>query len=251
MGFFWPQIIGYPLVMTHRQTQFKFTKQTRCFWTAKLPGSQRIGPHNQDVVSTLVGNLLGDGWAEKRGGSTRFHLHMGSRNVDYLSWLHKFYAQRGYCSAEKPKQKQQIGKSGKIYFSYKWRTWSFCSFNWLHELFYVHCPETNRLSKRVPPNIEKLLTPRALAIWIMDDGGATSSGVGLATHGFPVEDVCLLQAALKTNFNILTKLHRKRKNATKSQFQWVIFFPKSQCPELARVVKPFMVASMYYKLGGF
>ena len=46
--------------------------------------------------------MLGDGWAEKRCNSTRFHLHMGSPNVGYLTRMRDFYAIRGYCSLDKP-----------------------------------------------------------------------------------------------------------------------------------------------------
>lgn len=44
----------------------------------------RIGPHNKDIISVIIGNLLGDGHGEKRVGSTRFTIHMGSPNVEYL-----------------------------------------------------------------------------------------------------------------------------------------------------------------------
>jgi hypothetical protein len=210
--------------------------QTRFFYTSRLPAAQRIGPHNQDVVSTLVGNLLGDSWGEKPYQSSRFHFHMASRNVDYLHWLHQFYTKRGYCSPEKPKPTKQIGKGGKIYFSYKWRTWSFSSLNWLYDSFYTICPKTGKTRKRIPLLIEELLTPRALAVWIMDHGSAANAGVLISTEGFEIQDLEILQRALKNKFFLTTTLQRG------------LYFPKSECFELVRLVKPFMVASMMYKL---
>ena len=39
---------------------------------SKISTRQRIGPHNLDILSVLVGNLLGDGHGELRSGSPRF-----------------------------------------------------------------------------------------------------------------------------------------------------------------------------------
>ena len=88
----------------------------------------RIGPHNIDIISILIGNLLSNGHGEKRSNSYRFTIHMNSRNIEYLMWLHKFYANRGYCNNNKPKLYKQIGKNCKIYYTYKFNTYSFLNF---------------------------------------------------------------------------------------------------------------------------
>ena len=36
----------------------------------KTPAIKRIGPHNIDVISVIIGNMLGDGWAENRSNFT-------------------------------------------------------------------------------------------------------------------------------------------------------------------------------------
>lgn len=213
----------------------------RFFYTSRLPAVKRIGPHNDDILSTLVGNLLGNSWGEKRSGATRFHLHMGSPNREYLHWLHKYYAQRGYCSSLPPKVSKQIGRGGKISFSYKWRTWSFSSLNWLYDSFYTQCPKRGKGMKRIPLCVDTLLTPRALAVWIMNDGSASSAGVRISTEGFSFGDVSRLHDALKKNFDLVTTLPRHGD-------KWVLYFPKSQCGRLSTIVKPFMVHSMWCKL---
>lgn len=214
-------------------------KMKRDFHTKTLKSFQRIGPHNEEVLSTLVGNLLGDCWGEKRSGSSRFHLHMSSRNVEYLFWLHQFYSRHGYCSPEKPKLIKQIGKKGKIYFSYKIRTWSFSSLNWLYDLFYVS--ESTGIVKRIPPTIENFLTLRVLAIWIMDDGGASSAGIRLATQGFREQDLKILQQALASKFGLLTSLQ-------KSESNFALYLSKHSCNSLLALVDPYMHESMRYKL---
>ena len=74
-------------------------------YTQNIYSYQRIGPHDKDVLSILVGNLLGDGNAEKRKNSTNFHIRIISRSVEYASWMHKFFTLKGikgYSSAMKP-----------------------------------------------------------------------------------------------------------------------------------------------------
>ena len=208
------------------------------FNSPKIPALNRIGPHNLDIISVIVGNILGDGWGENRAGNTRFHIHMGSPNVEYLMWLHKFYSERGYCSAQKPKLKPNIGKENKVYFSYKFRTWTYSSWNWLYDGFYQ-----NKI-KIIPSNIDQLLTPLALAIWIMDDGGIHPSGMIISTYNFKLNHIILLQKSLKNNFDLDTSVFNNKNGL-------VLYFPKNQLSKLSNIVKNFMVPSMYYKLNGF
>jgi ubiquinol-cytochrome c reductase cytochrome b subunit len=208
------------------------------FNSPKIPAINRIGPHNFDIISVIIGNLLGDGWGETRSGNTRFHIHMGSPNVEYLMWLHKFYSERGYCSSKKPELKRNIGKENKVYFSYKFRTWTYSNWNWIYEAFYK-----NKI-KVVPTFIDQFLTPLVLAIWIMDDGGVHPSGMIIYTYNFNSNDIILLQKALKNNFNLDTSVFNTKNGL-------VLYFPKNQLPKLSNIVKIFMHSSMHYKLNGF
>lgn len=208
--------------------------QSRCFYSKNLLSSQRIGPHSDHVVSVLVGNLLGDAWAEKRLNSTRIHLDMSNRNVEYLFWLYNFYKKNGYASEKKPVLTKQIGKKGQIYFSFKFRTFSFSSLNWLYNGFYC----SGR--KKVPQNISELLTARALAIWFMDDGSACNSGVKISTESFSDDDLVLLQKALVLNFGLTTTLHR---HGTKK----VVYFSKIQAFTMFQIIKPYLLTTMLYK----
>jgi hypothetical protein len=54
------------------------------YYCKNMKAFQRIGPHNEDVISVLVGLMLGDGFAEKRGNSVRFTIHMSAKNIAYL-----------------------------------------------------------------------------------------------------------------------------------------------------------------------
>ncbi len=42
-----------------------------------MRSKNRIGPHNQDVISVIIGSLLGDSYANNRSGEgTRHNLYV-------------------------------------------------------------------------------------------------------------------------------------------------------------------------------
>ncbi len=206
----------------------------RDFYTQQLSAHQRIGPHNKDVLSVLVGTLLGDGHAEKRNNSTRFQIHMSSRNYEYVFWLHKFFAEKGYCSRTKPVVKKQIGKNNNLYFSIKFKSFSFSSLNFVYDSFY------NKQKKVIPKDIENFLTEQALAIWVMDDGGNSGSGMKISTKSFLLSETILLQKTLSEKFCVKPTIqHHKQK--------YILYFKKSDLLSLSSVIKPHMLPCMYYK----
>lgn len=243
MGFIiWPKMVvrNFSFSVFFPMTRGKSSNSSTCVARGErkfksLP-LNKIGPHNGDVISTLVGNLLGDSWGEKRGESSRFHIHMSTKNMEYASFLHKFFSDRQYCSTMWPKKKKETGKGGKIYYSVRFRTYSYRSLSWLQELFYP-----GGLAKRVPRNISSLLTPHALAIWFMDDGAASGAGCRIATHPFPLEDVQLLKDTLSQLYGFNCTIQRQGE-------RWTIYFIKGEKPLLSGLIKPFMIPSMYYKL---
>ena len=50
----------------------------------KTPSLKRIGPHNLDILSILIGSLLGDGHMEKDGNGYRFAFYQSKVNGEYL-----------------------------------------------------------------------------------------------------------------------------------------------------------------------
>jgi len=126
----------------------------------RIKGINRIGPHNEDVLSIIFGSLLGDAYAEKRrlSGGTRISLFQEGKHISYILWLHNLLASRGYCNITVPKITTRLGKGGIIKKIVRFHTWTYTSFNWIHDLWY-----SNGI-KLVPKNIANYLTPLALAI---------------------------------------------------------------------------------------
>lgn len=206
------------------------------FYTPKVPALKRIGPHSQKIYSLLTGSLLGDGYAERHGFGTRFQLHYSEKNREYLNFLHKTFLNTGYCSDRKPKYSQIIGKHGKIYYSLRFRTYSFGSFNSFYNDWY------SKGVKQIPANLEHYLTPLALAIWIIDDDSFTHDGVKICTDCFSKKEVYLLADLLKNKYNLKTTV---QKNKT----YWRLYIHKESLSLLKQIIYPYLEPSMYYKLG--
>ena len=149
----------------YMKSSSSFLKAKLSFLIPNIRSGMRIGPHNEDIISVLVGSLLGDGSAERlQSGGVRFRFRQGAVHKEYLFWLYDFFNTRGYCSNNLPVHyTQKYG--GKVYEAYRFSTYGFTSLLWVYKLFY-----TNSKKKVIPANINDLLTPLALAIWIMDDG---------------------------------------------------------------------------------
>lgn len=225
---------------------YKFYCLKRHFYTQRIATEKRIGPHDKEVLSVLLGHLLGDAHGEKRCNTSRFTIHMSSRNAEYIFWSHKFFAERGYCSSKKPVVKKQIGKNNKIYYSIKFNTFSFSSLNYLYDYFYKIDinSETKRYKsvykKTIPTDIKNLLTLKSLAIWIMDDGGKSGSGLKISSESFSLQENILLQRALYEKYSIKPSIqHHKDK--------YLLYFKKSDKDVLYTLIKPHLLPCMHYK----
>lgn len=205
-------------------------------YTSTLFANKTIKSDTEHVISVLVGNLLGDGYAEKRNNATRFHIHMSSKNAEYIFWFHKFFMEKKYCSAEKPKVKKQIKKNNTVYYSIKFKTFSFSSLNWLYDKFYTH-----EKKKTIPADISSLLTEKALAIWFMDDGGKSGSGVKISTESFTYSENMELRKAIFQKFSLQPSIHHHKN-------KYVLYFKKNDMVGFNEIVKPHMLDCMHYKL---
>jgi len=180
---------------------------------------ERIGPHDSDVISLIVGSLLGNTYLEKRktGLAVRIIFIHQHNNVEFLMWFHKFLAERGYCSTNKPKLSRIIAKNNKVLYTYRFNSYSFSSFNWLHEMFYALCPKDSLEGlnniKIIPRNLGDYLTPLALAIWFLGYGLKLDKGAKISIP-FRVskDDLGYLRDILKTRYSLDTTVLPEGRN---------------------------------------
>ena len=218
----------------------KADKLVRFFYTATKQSSFRIGPHSEEMVATLIANLLSNGWAEKRGNSTRIHIHISSRNMEYAEWLHNVYIKNGYCSTKKPSLYKRIASKGQIYYTIKFRTWSFSSLNFLYDLFYQK-DEKKKYKKIVPKSIEKWCTPRTLAFWFMENASKNAFALRLDIVSFVYAEAKLLKFMFLQKFSLHCSIQCHKK-------KWILYFSKKQLPLLSKISKAYFLPCMYYKL---
>lgn len=207
----------------------------------RIPANIRIGPHNHDILSILTGTLLGDAHAERRrsGNGSRISFSQESSRGEYLHYLHGLIAKLGYCNPAVPVIQTRLVAGGKIRYTLRFHTYTYTSLNFIRDLWY-----DSKGTKVVPNTIADFLTPLALAIWIMDDGGRVGYGLKLATNSFTFADTTRLVQILHNLYGIKATVQ----SAGVSN-QYVIYVWSESMPRLRELVRPYMVSSMLYKLG--
>lgn len=206
----------------------------------RLPATSRVGPHNQDILSIIFGSLLGDSHAERRptGNGTRISFVQEANHKEYLLWLHTLISNLGYTSPTIPKIQTRLGSGGKLRYVIRFHTFTYSSLNFINEIWYVNGV------KCVPKNIGDFITPLALAIWIIDDGGRVGQGLKFATNSFSYDDCLLLCNVLFEKYNLRTSVQ-----SAGVTNQYIIYVFKESMPTLRKIVHPYVVSSMLYKLG--
>lgn len=197
----------------------------------------------EDQMSVLVGNLLSDGSLSKqkaRGTSRikviypRFSFSQSLSHFSYF-WL-VFWSLRHYCGSM-PSLGVRFSSKGTKLFSLKFSTRALPCFSDIYNMFY------NNGKKVVPNNIYNLLTPIALAHWIMGDGQSYSYGLQLCTDSFTKEEVERLISVLVNRYGLYASL---RKMAKEGQYR--IYINRNSMNKLNEIVKSYMVDSMLYKI---
>jgi hypothetical protein len=97
--------------------------------------------------------------------------------------------------------------------------------------------------KYINKEVEKYLTPLALAIWLMDDGGWAKPGVRLGTNSFKLEEIQFLVQILESKFNLNCTIRY-----LKDIDQYFIYIKCSSLITLTNIIKPYLHPSMYDKL---
>jgi hypothetical protein len=98
------------------------------FILPRFKAKNRIGPHNEEIISILVGSLLGDVYGERiLNGGVRFKFKQSIIHKDYLFFLHKKILDLGYTNNISPYFIKQ-NLNNKIFELYCFNTYSFTSF---------------------------------------------------------------------------------------------------------------------------
>lgn len=131
--------------------------------------------------------------------------------------------------------------------------------NYYAHLFLVK--EVNGLYvKKIPSNIEELLTPCALGSLINDDGQSFKrGGLALCTDNYTLEDTLILKKTLENKFGLICSIHtkeNKKRNIVNlnlnpnfvSKIYYRIYISSKSLSVLRSLVIDYVHSSMYYKL---
>lgn len=209
---------------------------------------------SKEAQGTITGCMLGDGYIgyciRRNGGlatNARYAMTMITKSKPYLLSLFDnvfgVYSGTGLIPFPNLSLPQHVNKHVVHYY---FATLSNELFSQLHSIWYVLDLETKRYVKIVPLFIEELLTPLAIAHWIMQDGYFDNARqtVFLCTEGFTKSESLLLVNRLRKH-NIKTSLVIRNK----SKDTYRIRVAKKSIPELRKIVLPHMHPIFLYKLG--
>jgi hypothetical protein len=193
-----------------------------------------LAPYQKNVI---IGLLLSDGWltiASKTTKNARLGFKQSLSHSTYFWFV--FLSLSHYCSSY-PHLITGVRKGNRNY-GLQFFTRSLPCMTLLHYLFYV-----NNV-KVIPYNIYDLLTPVALAHWIMGDGtNEHGFGIILCTDSYSLQDILRLMNVLMIRYRLNCTL---RKGHTPTNYR--IYIKKSSMPLLISVVTPYYHNSMLYKL---
>jgi len=194
----------------------------------------------------IVGTLLGDASLERNKPTHNTRIRFDQTYPNHESYLRSLYVIFASICGTEPRihSRKPDKRTGKIYKTIAFKSLRQISLNYYYDLFYIYDSNGKR-RKIVPKNITELLTPCALAYWIMDDGGIdTYNATILNTDSFTLEEVRQLQKVISKNFDLRTRIAEKRKG------QWIIIIPVRQKVALYNIVGPYMHKTMLFKVKG-
>ena len=183
-----------------------------------------MGSLSEKQKSLIEGCLLGDGYMRCK---TNAHLQIthSINQKDYVDWKYKNLSEFVLTPPKSYK-----GNGMRI--GYRFFTRSLPIFTNYYLRFY-------KKQKIVPRDLN--LTALALAIWYMDDGSKSGRSCYLNTQKFTSKDQEFLISILRRRFGL--QAHRD-----KDKKYYRLRFPLEDSRKFSKIVGPFILPSMQYKL---
>src|SRR3990172_17080 len=179
------------------------------------------------------GTMLGDGHIACHGRLARLMISHCKRQYELSKWKADQLAPISLGLRHKVDR-----RTGFEYFEFS--TITHIEFKVLRDKFYRNSV------KVVPEEIAMWLTPLALAVWIMDDGGLShGTNLRLQTDSFTEEENRRLLDAIKVNFNANGDVKQYTRHGKVFRY---LSFNKRNSLILSDIVRNFVTPTMRYKL---
>lgn len=214
----------------------------------------KLNCHQKDL---LVGSLLGDAnlQTETYGRTWRYRALQKAEHKEYLD--HKYEIFKDMCNS--PPTFSEVfdfaSEAGKTRTQKTYERWFFNTtvqdcFRHYGNLFYTYDQKSGKMIKDVPKTIQKILSPRAIAYWYMDDGSlkwkGKSNAMRICTESFSTDGVNRLKKAFKDRYNIETQLTPKSKNGVFVGYRLAI--NEENSTPFRELIFPYLVDCMRYKV---
>lgn len=193
--------------------------------------------HQFDVI---IGSLLGDARLECRSTgkrypvSARLRIHQGEKQKEYVFWK---YSQLRNVVLREPRRIKvwHDPQRNRDHYSWYFHTKTLQEFGALYHYFYKDTV------KVFPQDLFNYLTPRAIAVWFMDDGSNIGESYTLNTHCFSVESQKRIIEFLRERYGIEGQLVKDR-----SKFK--IAMGRREYQKFNQIIQPFIIPTMNYKI---
>lgn len=208
----------------------------------------------QEVKDIIVGTILGDGSIKlpknKVNQTASMRFEQGSDHKSYLEFIHLKLLK--YTDSTKLGERVQLDKRyNKENISYHFAT-RLSTFLYPFSGLFLKLDIVTGEYRKVVPSFSIfciLLTPRALAFWIGDDGQYNlKGGLTLCTDNFTHEEVLILKLTLETNFKFICTIHNKLKKGKVNEYYYRIYISSKSSEVLFNLVSEYMHPSMLYKI---
>ena len=195
----------------------------------------------QYQFDVILGTLLGDGRLECRSKgirvfplTARLRIHQGEKQKDYVLWKYKIF--RNFV-LRKPRKIMAGYDKKRNHYHYSWyfHTKTSEDFGLFHQYFYKNG------IKIVPNDIFQFITPRAIAVWFMDDGSNTQKSFTLNTQCFSLQEQEMFIRFFKKFYNMSASIVKDRR-------QTKIRIGRNDFEKFTKIVQPFIIPSMLYKI---
>ncbi len=187
-----------------------------------------VGSLTQYQLSIIIGSILGDGYIRVIDGRKDAFLEINHsiKAKKYVDWK---YSALKNISKSPPKERIIDEKRT----AYRFYTKQHSELSNLFQLFYKN-------KKKIIPS-SLVLNPLILAVWFMDDGSKSRKhDVYLNTQGFSFLDQKKLLSKLR-NLGLGARLNKDKK-------YYRIRFLKESVPKFNKIIYPYIIDSMKYKL---
>lgn len=208
----------------------------------------------QQQKDLLIGTLLGDGNLQTatQGQTWRYRALQKAAHKAYL--FHKYQILQNLCTTGPIFGETYDDRTGTTSERWYFNTNVDSSLRFYGNMFYTYDANLGKMVKDVPKNIEKYLTPAAVAYWYMDDGSlkwkAHSNAMRVSTECYTKDGVNRLRNALLHLYGIPTGTTKKTLmvNGLKVNVGKLISIPEDSSTTFRQLIEPHLVDCMRYKV---